>query len=330
MSHIAGIGVYVPRYRIEASEINSAWARPGGRGRKAVAEFDEDALTMGIQAAHHALTHAGVAGNKLDSISFASVSSGYAEYSLAAQSTQVLGALVSANVADFGLSTRAVTSALQAGLDGVHSKRISHALVIASDKLIAQPGSSFEPNYAAGAGALILAQRGFAKIEGTAAATSGFVGLSRREGAFHGLIDERFVMQHGFLEAAQAAVMRLQDSVKISEWNHAVLQAPDERWASRLLKNLKIAPEKLRSGTAQIGYAGCATFVIHLALAFESAKAGEQILAVSYGPGGCDAVAIKVIERPKFSPSIKDILASGELIKYPHYLRISKLLRGEP
>lgn len=330
MSHIAGIGLYVPRYRIEASEINSAWARPGGKWRKAVAAFDEDTLTMGIQAAHHALAHAGVDGNKLDSIGFASVSSGYAEYSLAAQSAQVLGALESTNVADYGLSTRSVTSAMQASLDGVQSKRISHALVIASDKLIAQPGSSFELTYGAGAGALILAQRGFAKIEGTAASTSGFVGLSRREGAFHGLIDERFVMQHGYLDEAQVAVMRLQDSLKISEWEHAVLQAPDERWASRLLKNLKIAPEKLRSGAAQIGYAGCATFLIYLALAFESAKAGEQILAVSYGPGGCDAVAIKVIEKPKFSPSIKELLASGELIKYQHYLRMNKLLRGEP
>ncbi len=328
MAKIAGIGIYLPRYRIEAAEINRAWGRSGGKGRKSVAASDEDALTMGLEAAKEALASSGISQGKIGLISFASISSGYSEYALAAQVAEALGAERSVQVSDFGLSTRAVAAAMQASADAVSTKRIDSALVIASDKLIAAPGSSYELNYGAGAGALIFAERGFAEIEGMASHTSGFVGLSRREGAFHGVIDERFVMQHGYLDQAERAVMRLQENLKISEWDHGVFQAPDERWALRLLKILKFSSEKLQTSAAAIGYSGCASLLTHLALAFEEAKPGQRILALSYGPGGTDAFSICITEKPKFLTSIRERLAMGEAVSYAQYLRMNKLLRG--
>ncbi|MFT4885402.1 MAG: hydroxymethylglutaryl-CoA synthase, partial [Natronomonas sp.] len=56
-ARLAGIGAYTPRLRIVAEEFEEAWGNFDAAGieQKAVPEADEDALTMGIEAAERAL-----------------------------------------------------------------------------------------------------------------------------------------------------------------------------------------------------------------------------------------------------------------------------------
>ncbi len=334
MASIAGFGVYLPRYRIKVEEINQAWGRSGGRGEKGVVAPDEDVLTMGVKAAQAALAQTNLSGPQLGAIYFASVSSGYAENALAAQLAHFLGAKPDTTVADLGLSTRSVTSALQAGADAIASGRIECGLVVASDKLIARPGSAYELSYGAGAGAVVLAQEGFARLEGFASYTSGFVGRSRAEGRFHGSIDERFVMQQGFLKHVQGAGEQLRNvmGTTLEEFERVVLHPPEFRWGTRALERLQIAAKKLVSTFPQLGFVGCASFLVDLALALERVQEGQRILAISYGPGGSDALALRV-ERPitlaKGLPTVEAQLAQKEYISYATYLRSVGLLGGE-
>ena len=65
---IAGYGVYLPLYRIKSSDVAKAW---GGDLKtsyeKTVPCYDEDALTMSVEASSNALKNARFDGEELGS-----------------------------------------------------------------------------------------------------------------------------------------------------------------------------------------------------------------------------------------------------------------------
>ena len=335
MIGIQGYGVYIPRQRIKLGEINGAWGRSGGRGELAVATRDEDVVTLGLKAARRALATAQLPADKLGAIYVASVSSGYMESTVAGQIGYALGIAGDVSIADFGLSTRGVTSALRACGDAIACGRIEYGLIIGSDRLIARPGSTYELSCAAGAGAVLLGyESGLAELDRSAAFAGDLVvGRYRPEGQFYGTTDERFVMKHGYLDQVCGAAARLTNvGSEPTNWDWVVLHAPELKWARRALKLLKLKPESLVSSLGQIGYAGCASFLIDLALALEQAQPDERILAISYGPGGSEAFTWQVkcapgLERPA---SAQSQLEPGENISYPTYLRYNGLYAQQP
>ena len=329
MANIIGYGTYLPYYRIKLEEIAKAWNRGGGRGEKTVPAPDEDVVTMGFKAAQRALAHAGVGVANVGAVYACSLSSGYTENSVAAQTAYALGIAGNISCTDLGLSARVVTSALQACVDAIATKRIEYGLVIASDALRAKPGSDAEMTGAAGAAAFVLAaNNGIAEIFGFGSHTTGFIGRYSVEGDSPVLDDERFVMKHGYLEHISRSAQALERSTKISskEYERVVLQAPDLKWPARALAKLGLTPEKLISIGAQVGYAGCASFLMDLASALEQAKSGEKILAISFGPGGSDALALAVREHKKPIKPLSEQIAEKEYVSYTTYLRYTQQL----
>ena len=55
MAGIAAYGAYVPYYRLQRAAIGAALGSGGGKGTRAVASFDEDATSMGVEAARIAM-----------------------------------------------------------------------------------------------------------------------------------------------------------------------------------------------------------------------------------------------------------------------------------
>ena len=47
MAGITACGAYIPIYRLSREDIARVWGGGGGGGEKAVANFDEDSITMG-------------------------------------------------------------------------------------------------------------------------------------------------------------------------------------------------------------------------------------------------------------------------------------------
>ncbi|MBI1744580.1 hypothetical protein HYR54_16150 [Candidatus Acetothermia bacterium] len=327
MANIIGYGTHLPYYRIKLEEIAKAWNRGGGRGEKTIPAPDEDVVTMGFKAAQGALAHAGVSVANVGAVYVCSLSSGYIENSVAAQIAYALGVEGNVNCTDLGLSARVVTSALQACVDAMAAKRIEYGVVIASDALTAKPGSDAEMTSAAGAAAFVLgAKNGIAEIFGFGSHTTGFIGRYSVEGDSPMLDDERFVMKHGYLEHLSRAAQALERSTKISskDFDRVVLQAPDPRWPARALAKLGLTPEKLVSIGTQVGYTGCASFFIDLALALEQAKPSEKILAISFGPGGSDALALIVRENKKPIKPLSEQMAPKEYVSYTTYLRYTR------
>ena len=55
MAGIAAYGAYVPYYRLQRAAIGAALGAGGGKGTRAVASYDEDATSMGVEAARIAM-----------------------------------------------------------------------------------------------------------------------------------------------------------------------------------------------------------------------------------------------------------------------------------
>jgi hypothetical protein len=76
MVGITSIGVHIPIYRLDRSEIARMWQGRAMHGEKAVAGYDEDTITMATAAA---LDCMGRSNNRVDGLFFATTSAPYKE-----------------------------------------------------------------------------------------------------------------------------------------------------------------------------------------------------------------------------------------------------------
>jgi 3-hydroxy-3-methylglutaryl CoA synthase len=70
MAGISAYGAYIPRLRLQRSAIAAAhqWSDPSfkgkGKGERAIANWDEDAITMAVEAARDCLAHGAAPGTR--------------------------------------------------------------------------------------------------------------------------------------------------------------------------------------------------------------------------------------------------------------------------
>src|SRR2546427_2160050 len=114
MVGIASYGAYVPMLRMPLAAIGGGAVKPGGR-EKAVANWDEDAVTMAVAAAIDCLR--GVERTTVDGVFFASTSYPLKEKQAAALVARALDLRRDVMTADVGDSLRAGTTALRTAFD---------------------------------------------------------------------------------------------------------------------------------------------------------------------------------------------------------------------
>src|SRR5262249_25379924 len=110
MSGILGAAAYVPRYRLPREVIAREVGGVPGRGERAVANHDEDSLTMAVNAALGLAAEAG----RPEAVVFATTSPPYAEKQGAATIAAVLDLPPTTRTLDVGTTLRAGTSAVLA------------------------------------------------------------------------------------------------------------------------------------------------------------------------------------------------------------------------
>ena len=334
---IAGIGAHVPRYRLSAETLDAVWGQGGG-GSRAVANHDEDSLTMAAEAALAALGDGGGAG--LDLVCLASTTPPYAEKSSAAVLAAVLDCGPSAAVADLGGSLRAGTTALRLALDAVRAGSARAALVATADVRLAAPGSELEPVWGDGAAAVRLGRGDdlLARFVGAAAYTHEFSDVWRLADArFPEQGDPTFVRSHGYERLMASAVERLlaETGVARDAIRRAAVYAPDARLAPVVLKSLG-----LREGVlprvpllAGVGNTGTASPFLALAACLEEAEPGDPVLVVGYG-SGADALLFEAMEGVRQLDQTRGVaaqVAQGRALRhYGRFLQFRRLVETEP
>ena len=77
MTGITAFGAYIPFYRLAHKEIARAWGGREAEGERAVANVDEDSVTMAVEAVRDLL--AGNDAPHVDGLMFATTTSPYSE-----------------------------------------------------------------------------------------------------------------------------------------------------------------------------------------------------------------------------------------------------------
>lgn len=322
---IVSFGAYIPHFRLDRRAIAAAhtWMAPGlrglAKGARAFCAWDEDSVTMAVEAARDALGARDVSG--LRTIGLATTRPVYADLQATAL---VAGAL------DLPRGLRSVDSGYsqRAGVSGLLSMMMAGqaALFIASDAPLAKPASTQEMTFGAGAAAFLLgSQNVAARLLGAASVIDNFVDHYRQDGAdydYHW--EERWVRDEGYSklapEAAKAALANA--GLTIKDVHHLVMPAMQRAAAGDVVKRLGFAGNVVDDLHAECGYAGAAAAPLMLAKALEEAQPGDHILVIAFGQGA-DAVVLEVTDaiasaRPQrgVSGSLANALRTDSYMRY--------------
>jgi 3-hydroxy-3-methylglutaryl CoA synthase len=118
MVGIAQYGAYIPRLRLERRLIAEAWGTRQPAGETAVANYDEDAFTMAVEAATVCVGEQ----RDVNGVYFASTSPPYWEKQISSFIATACDFPREIFTADFGGSVRCGVSALLAAARAVHAK----------------------------------------------------------------------------------------------------------------------------------------------------------------------------------------------------------------
>lgn len=328
---ITGYGGHVPRLRMTRAAIASAhsWMAPAlrglAKGRRAFTCWDEDSVTLAVEAARDA----GATAAALGSVQLASTTLPYADLQ---NSTIVAAALnLPRQVAtlDIGHSQRAGVSGLLAALRAAQPQ----TLFIASDAPRGKPGSVQEISSGAGAAAFTLGSDAvLAELIGSATLSALFVDHFRASGADYDYVwEERWVRDEGYLKLVPEAVRSAlaQAGVAATGVDHFILASPLKGVSAAVAKTLGIAGDRIADPLdAELGYCGAAHALVQLALILETAQPGQVIVVAGFGQG-CDVLVLRTTDAiNSFKPrrGISGALADG--IEHDAYLRFLSYADG--
>ncbi|MBW1829466.1 MAG: 3-hydroxy-3-methylglutaryl CoA synthase [Deltaproteobacteria bacterium] len=323
MIGITSIGAYVPAMRLDKSAIAKHF-----RGEKAVANFDEDAITMAVAAGMSALDDA--TRSEIGALYFASASSPYREKTAATLIGSAIDLPREIRAVDIAHSTRGGTGAMLAALDSVKAGSAKKAMVIASDMRRAKPSSNHEQNFGDGAASLVIGDTDVAvSIEDSYSVSNEMMDMWKGESEeYVRSWETRFYVSIGYMRTMGEAIGGLlkKTGLKPQDIAKAVLYSPDGRSVAGLAKSMGFDPKSQLQDIffMQMGNTGAAYSLQLLAAALEDAKPGDKIVLASYG-NGADAILLQVtdnIDKLKNKDLMKGLLASKKQVPdYVTYLR---------
>ena len=238
---------YAPRLRLERSEVfaQHRWMAPGlkslAKGRRAIANWDEDAVTMAVEAARSLLAATPARGTT--ELTLVSTTLPFADRLNAGIVAAALGLDTNAIVRDVASSSRAALTELVAALR--HPVTDATRVVVAAERRTARPGSAQELIFGDGAAAASV---------GTGPALATFVVARsmhadivdhfRQTGeAYDYGWEERWVRDEGYLKIAVGAIKQclLDAGMSAADIAHFALPAPVPRIDDAVAKRVGIA-----------------------------------------------------------------------------------------
>ena len=207
---ILSYGAYLPRRRLQRKSIAAAnsWFAPGlrglAKGERAMANWDEDSVTMAVEAARDCL--GGLPPAALEQLILASTTHPYDDRQNAAIVANALHLGSSLRVLDVTGSQRAGSSALISALSGG-----GKTLVAAGEHRLAKAASPQEMHYGDGAAALLVGSgKPIARLVGSHSETVDFVHQFRSSERAHDYAwEERWIRDEGYMKLVPAALAAL-------------------------------------------------------------------------------------------------------------------------
>ena len=298
---ISAFGAYVPRLRLQREAIAQAntWFDPSlgplARGERSFCNWDEDSVTMAVEAARDATDAA--TRDRIGAICLASTTLPFLDRQnagIVAEALQLEEALRTMDVAG---SQRAGTTGLLGMIDAVKAGCQS-AMLVASEHRRARVGSPLEMLSGDAAAALVLGgEPAVARFVDSHSVATDFIDHFRTaESGFDYDWEARWVRDEGYMKLVPAAVQALFEKTGIvaGDVAHFLLPCAQNRVPATVAKRLEINDSAVADNlTANCGQTGAAHPILMLAHTLERAAPGERVLVVGFGQG-CDALLFEV------------------------------------
>jgi hydroxymethylglutaryl-CoA synthase len=339
MAGILSYGVYIPRYRIPLEDIALAWDKQPLEiigalhvKEKAVPAFDEDAITIGVEASLTALKRAKVEAGAMQSVFVGSESHPYAVNPSSSTIAEILGVGNDYFAADLEFACKAATAGLGITAGLVDSGKIKHGLVIGSDTAQSKPRDVLEFTAGSAAAAYILGSDKddvIARITAMSSFTSDTPDFWRRDGARYPSHAGRFTGEPAYFNHVLSEGEKLlqQSGLQPADFDYCVFHMPNGKFPRNAAKKLGFTDAQLKPSLTvdSIGNPYTASALVGLAAVLDIAKPLQKIFFVSYGSGaGSDGFIFETTRHIKQKPSEKTVVQFIEnkiTIDYLDYLR---------
>ena len=335
---IAAFGAYVPSFRLSREEIADAhkWVNPGlrslARSERSVCGWDEDAITMAVEAGRDCL--AGTDRREIARLFFASTTMPYADHLNAAVVAGALGLGEQVGATDITGSLRAGTSALLAAFDAAAAGG-ERALCVAADRRAAAATTAYELTFGHGAAALVVAPGpGVARLLGRGSLTVDFVDHFRAAGReFDYPWEDRWVREEGYHKLVPKLVSAVLERAGVAPADVASSACPRQRaistarWRSGSASARTASEDQLAAGCGDSGAPHPLLLLVH---ALERAQPGDLILVVGFGQGG-DALLFEageaLAEFRSRGAGVSSWLQRRISCSYPRYLVLNDMVK---
>ncbi|WP_133251510.1 3-oxoacyl-[acyl-carrier-protein] synthase III C-terminal domain-containing protein [Zavarzinia aquatilis] len=290
---ITGLGAYLPLLRLDRQTAAKAlrWSGLGGprTGRRAVAAFDEDALTLAVEAARLATAPAGAIAKAV----VATTSAPFFERSQAGILIDALHLPSATRAQDVGGSRRAGVSALLDALLG----GTGDVLIAAGERRPTQVGNGLQLAWGDGAAAVLVGDGEGARLLGHASLAHDLVDVyASREHPTPYQAEERFIRDTAVAAILVPTISAALDAAGLEAGDiaAAVVHEPVTGTYKAVAGALGLKVANLAEAVTEgAGDLGTAHVFFALGLALEKAVVGDRILLAGFG-GGCDVLVLEV------------------------------------
>lgn len=318
--YVARTGSYLPLLRLERKAAAAAlrWSGLAGLrdGRRAVAGWDEDPLTLAVEAARGA-----VGETRPAEVTFASTSAPFYERSQSALLIEALALPDSTRSIDVAGSRRAGVSALLRALDGR-----GDALVAAGERRPTKPGSPTQLAYGDGGAAVLVGDSGAARFLGSATLSRDFIDVyASREHPAPYAAEERFVCDVAVAEVLVPTIREACANAGLEPSRiafSAVAEPVTGAYKAAAAKLGMNAPNLASELAAAAGDLGAAHALFAFGLALARAQPGDIVLLVGFG-SGCDALLFETTGAVPGAEAAAAMLGSG--LAFADYVRFLNL-----
>ena len=303
MTGIVAYGAYVPRLRLDRAVVYKAhsWFNPGlrglAKGERSMANWDEDVITMAVEAARDCLPTAQRA--RIASIVLASTTAPFADRQNAGVVKEALNLDDAVATQDTGGSQKAATGALIQALQASRGGA-GDILCIASEHAKAKPASEAELISGDAAAALLVGNDNpIARFVGSHSVSADFVDHFRADDRhFDYGWESRWIRDEGYTAIAGKA---LKDAltrfgVAGADVSHLIVPIPVKGVPESLAKKAGIAATAVQNNlSATLGHSGAAEPLVLLAHALRTAQPGDKVVLLGFGQG-CDVLLFEVTD----------------------------------
>jgi len=332
MVGVESYGIALPALRLPAKAYIETWGSCGARGmlQKAFCSYDEDAVTLAIEAARNALQQLR-SEVKIEGLFFGVTSPPYDEKPSAATLPTALFSTTEMRVTEITGSPQAGVQALLSAIEFCSLKQKGcHALAIAADAPKGPLDAAFEHALGAAAAAFVVGPDGaIAKFNESFCVTRETFGARFRRHGESVLADLELRTRDNLASVQELG--RALAKGKVGKIKRLALGA-DSGLMRSVGRALGQTDAKIDSLWSQIGDAGSASAPFALAAALDVCRAGDTIFCAGVGAGATGALFTagkKLAIRRRKGPKVTDKIADGSIVDYVTYLKHKRVLSSK-